>query len=85
MLHVEGRGREQSRVLLMDPGQLLYDLDQVIHGGFPLHPTSIINLHREEKALETLAGAKKHSQITQEGVALVLPRDAVASPSLEVF
>lgn len=69
----------------MDPGQLLYDLYQVIHGGFPLHPASIVNLHREEKALETSAGAKKHSQIIQEGVDLAFPREAVASPCLEVL
>lgn len=58
LLHVEGRGRERSRILLMDPGQLLDDLYQVIHGGFSLHPAAIVNLHREEKALETLAVVK---------------------------
>lgn len=42
----------------MDPGQLLDDLYQVIHGGFSLHPAAIVNLHREEKALETLAVVK---------------------------
>lgn len=55
---MEGRGRERSRILLMDPGQLLDDLYQVIHGGFSLHPAAIVNLHREEKALETLAVVK---------------------------
>lgn len=69
----------------MDPGQLLYDLYQVVHGGFPLHPASIVDLRREEKALETLASAKEYSQIIREGVDLGFPREAVASPSLEML
>lgn len=52
LLYVEEGARERPRILLMDPGQLLHDLYQVVYGGLPLHTTAIINLQGEKKASE---------------------------------
>lgn len=48
MLDVEEGVREKPQILLVDAGQLLHYLDQVVHGGLPLHPAAIVNLQREE-------------------------------------
>lgn len=36
----------------MDPGQLLHDLDQVVHGGLSLHAAAIIDLQGEGEVSE---------------------------------
>lgn len=61
MLGGEEGAREGARILLVDPGQLLHDLDQVIYGGLPLHAAAVVNLQGEKRhgRVETAAGAEE--------------------------
>lgn len=47
-------GGKDPQILLMDAGQLLHDLYQVVHGGFSLHSAAIIDL-RGEKGIRAWA------------------------------
>lgn len=48
--------------LLVDPCQLLHNLNDLIHGGFTLHATAVINLGLGDRKL--LGGGQKSSDTT---------------------
>lgn len=90
LLGGEAGAREGARILLVDPGQLLHDLYQVIYGGLPLHAAAVVNLQGEKRQgrVETAAGAeecmpsKEGSCSVQSELLSRVPSASFVSPSL---